>query len=276
MLRVSRLFIYPIKSLGGIELAQARVTDRGFEHDRRWMLVDNRNRFISQREHAPMALLRVSIEPDGLLVKHAVLGHEILIPFKPETNIKGQFIVWDDTCTGQYVSAAADEWFSDILNIECRLVYMPDDSHRAVDEKYAQQGKLTSFSDAFPFLLLGQASMDDLNDRLELKLPISRFRPNIVFTGGYAFAEDTMAHFKIGHIHFNGSKLCARCNIPTIDQDTAIAAKEPTRTLARYRKRNNNVYFGQNLVHTGKGIISVGDVMEVLQIKQMPNSLSLA
>jgi uncharacterized protein YcbX len=278
MLRVSQLFIYPIKSLGGIELTSARVTDRGFEHDRRWMLVDRNNRFLSQRERAEMALLKVTIQTDGLLVIHAVSRKQILIPFEPQTTQLGEFTIWDDICVGQYVSAAADEWFSQILDIDCRLVYMPHHSERVVDpeSKYVIEHKLTSFSDAYPFLLIGQSSLDELNSRLAIPIPINRFRPNIVFTGGEPYAEDTMAQFTIGNVEFAGSKLCARCNIPTIDQDTAIAAKEPTRTLAQYRRRKNNVYFGQNLVHTGKGIISVGDEIKVIQIKQMLNSLTLA
>lgn len=274
MLRVSQLFIYPIKSLGGIELASAQVTDRGLLYDRRWMLVDHNNRFLSQRELPQMALIRVSIQPNGLLVTHLVSQDNILIPFEPQTSQMGEFTIWDDTCTGQYVSAGADEWFSAILNTACRLVYMPNESYREVDTKYVPQGRITSFSDAYPFLLLGQSSLDDLNSRLAIQLPINRFRPNIVFTGGQPYQEDTMAHFKIGSIDFNGSKLCARCNVPTIDQDTALAAKEPTRTLAQYRKRNNNVYLGQNLVHTGTGCINVGDIIEVLEVKEMLNSLT--
>jgi uncharacterized protein YcbX len=278
MLRVSQLFIYPIKSLGGVEVVSARVTDRGLAHDRRWMLVDSNNRFLSQRELAEMALLKVNITADGLLVSYHKTGAKLLIPFEPQTIQTGEFTIWDDTCTGVYVGAFADEWFSEMLNIDCRLVYMPDEWERLVDPeaKYVQDKKLTSFSDAYPFLMIGQSSLDDLNQRLEHPIPMDRFRTNIVFTGAEAYAEDTMAQFTIGGIEFAGSKLCARCNIPTIDQQTGIAAKEPTRTLAQYRRNNNKVYFGQNLVHTGEGIISVGDKIEVTQVKQMLNSLILA
>lgn len=182
MLRVSKLFVYPIKSLGGVELTSAKVTDRGFEHDRRWMLVDGANRFLSQREFAQMALLRVNILADGLLVSHLTSADQLLIPFVPQTNQTGQFTVWDDTCMGQYVSAKADEWFSRMLGATCRLVYMPDDSQRIVDPeaKYVASRKITSFSDAYPFLLLGQASMDDLNARLPEQIPLNRFRANLV------------------------------------------------------------------------------------------------
>ncbi|RKR84812.1 hypothetical protein BDD43_5065 [Mucilaginibacter gracilis] len=278
MLRVSQLFIYPIKSLGGVELTSAAVTDRGLELDRRWMLVDNNNRFLSQREFVQMALLKVSLSADGLLVNHAPTNRQILIPFEPQTKQFGEFTIWDDTCTGQYVSADADAWFSNALQHPCRLVYMPNQSKRLVDPefKYVTQHKITSFSDAYPFLIIGQSSLDDLNQRLEVKLPMDRFRPNIVFTGGQPYAEDTMAQFTIGTVQFTGSKLCARCNIPTINQQTGAVAKEPTRTLAKYRQSKNKVYFGQNLIHNGHGTISIGDIIEVAEVKEMLNSLTPA
>jgi len=275
MLRISQLFIYPIKSLGGIELTSAEVTDRGFKYDRRWMLVDVNNRFLSQRELAEMALLKVSIADQGLLVKHAYSDESIIVPFECQTNQTGEFVIWDDTVTGQYVSDAIDQWFSKVLKINCRLIYMPDDSYREVNPKYAVD-KITSLSDAYPFMMVGQSSLDDLNSRLADKLPINRFRPNMVFTGGEPFDEDTMGHVTINGIDFYGVKLCARCPIPTIDQDTIAKSKEPTKTLLTYRRRNNDVYFGQNFVHQGDGVISVGDSIAVLEIKEMPNSLKLA
>jgi uncharacterized protein YcbX len=275
MLRISQLFIYPIKSLGGIELTNAQVTDRGFKYDRRWMLVDENNRFLTQREHAEMALLKVSIAAEGLLVKHVHSADSIIVPFEPQAGETGDFTIWDDTVTGKYVSNVIDQWFGKVLKINCRLVYMPDDSRREVNPKYAAD-KITSLSDAYPFMMLGQSSLDDLNSRLTDQLPINRFRPNMVFTGGEPFDEDTMGHIKINGIDFYGVKLCARCPIPTIDQDTIAKSKEPTKTLLTYRRRNNDVYFGQNFVHEGDGVISVGDSIEVLEIKEMPNSLKLA
>jgi len=276
MLRISQLFIYPIKSLGGIELSSAKVTDRGLEHDRRWMLIDEHNRFLSQREYAQMALLKVNIGANGLQVWHKHNpGDFIDIPFKPGSNKTGEFTIWDDTVNGQFVSDIADAWFSRMLNVPCRLVYMPDDTKREVNPKYAK-GKITSFSDAYPFMMVGQSSLDDLNSRLADQLPVNRFRPNMVFTGGEPFEEDTMGHIRVNNIDFYGVKLCARCPIPTIDQDTITKSNEPTKTLLTYRRRNNDVYFGQNFVHQGDGIINVGDEIEVLEVKEMPNSLKLA
>lgn len=266
MLTVSELFIYPIKSLGGIAVPAATITDRGFEHDRRWMLVDAQNNFLTQREFAAMALLQVALTADGLHAHHKINGSAIDIDFTPQTNETATAAIWEDLCKVQFVSAAADEWFSDMLSTKCRLVYMPDATRRNVEAPYAQHEEITSFSDGYPMLIIGQSSLDDLNRRLTEPLPINRFRPNIVFTGGNAFEEDRMKHFTINGIDFYGVKLCARCPIPTINQSNAEKSKEPLKTLATYRMKNNNVYFGQNLLHKGEGTLHIGDAITVHEL----------
>jgi len=267
MLQVSELYIYPIKSLAGIPVKKALVTSRGFEHDRRWLLVDENNCFITQREHYQMALLQVAIEDKGLRTTHKVSRKSLFIPFYVPGHEYEQAMVkiWDDTCAAEFVSAEADKWFTEILGIKCRLVYMPDSTLRIVDQKYAHEDSITSFADAYPFLLIGQASLDDLNSRLTEELPMNRFRPSIVFTGGEPFDEDLYGHFTINGIDFYGVKLCARCVMTTVNQDTAIKGKEPLKTLAKYRFKNNKILFGQNLIHEGAGEISVGDELVVLQ-----------
>ncbi|MES2110912.1 MAG: MOSC N-terminal beta barrel domain-containing protein [Bacteroidota bacterium] len=267
MLQVSELYIYPIKSLAGIPVKKAVVTSRGFEHDRRWLLVDENNCFITQREYYQMALLRVAIEADGLRVTHKVSNKSLLIPFRTRDTDYEQAMVtiWDDTCMAEFVSTEADAWFTEVLNMRCRLVYMPDSTLRIVDQRYAHEDSITSFADAYPFLLIGQASLDELNNRLIENLPINRFRPNIVFTGGEPFDEDLYGHFLINNIDFYGVKLCARCVMTTVNQDTAIRGKEPLKTLAKYRFKNNKILFGQNLIHDGTGEIALGDELIVLQ-----------
>lgn len=263
MLEISELYIYPIKSLGGIKLDKAIVTDRGFEYDRRWMLIDVNNRFISQREVAAMALLKVSIKANALLVTNTANNTSINIPLIPIKQILIEVTVWDDTCSAQLVNNEANEWFSNALGINCRLVYMPDDTKRHTDPEYTSGEGLTSLSDGYPFMMIGQSSLDDLNKRLDRSLLMNRFRPNMVFTGGQPFQEDIMDNFTINNITFNGVKLCARCKIITIDQFDGTIGKEPLKTLASYRARNNKIFFGQNLVHQGTGIISVGDKLIV-------------
>jgi hypothetical protein len=267
MLQISHLYVYPVKSLPGIAVREAKVTPTGFEHDRRWMLVDENNRFISQREAPQMTQLHVSIENDGLKITHKINHDSISLPLHiPPLDNRGAATVtiWDDTCTAEYVNKKADEWFSAMLGINCRLVHMPDDCRRTVDQRYGPEDAITSFSDAYPFMIIGQASLDDLNSRLRDSLPMDRFRPNMVFTGGQPFDEDMMAQFTIGDINFYGVKLCARCLITTINQDSGEKGKEPLKTLASYRAKNNKIYFGQNLIHKGGGIVSIGNQLQTI------------
>lgn len=257
---VTNLYIYPIKSLGGIEVGVANVTSRGLEFDRRWMLVDEHNQFLTQRNFPRLAQLRTSIQDKELLVRDlSDPGQSVRFPLVPTDGEKIRVTVWDDDCDAWDVDGSVNVWFSRILERNVKLVYMPDESIRPVDPQYAKQEDITSFSDAYPILLIGQSSLDDLNARLETPVPMERFRPNIVFSGGAPYAEDDMHRFSINGIDFHGVKLCARCVMTTIDQDKAVAGKEPLRTLSQYRTINNKVMFGQNVLVGGAGIIQVGD-----------------
>jgi uncharacterized protein YcbX len=264
MFQITELYIYPIKSLGGLKLDSAIVTDRGLKHDRRWMLIDDNNRFISQREFAQMALLKTSITNEFLVVTNTYNNNSINITLTPEKKDVITVSVWDDRCLAQPVSDEVDAWFSEALKTNVRLVYMPNDSQRFIEANYAVDNEITSFSDAFPFLLIGQSSLDDLNDRLDNPLPINRFRPNIVFTGGEPYFEDIIDKFTVNGITFNGVKLCARCNMITINQNNATSSQEPTKTLATYRAKNKKIYFGQNLIHAGTGTIAIGDELKLI------------
>lgn len=268
MLKISGLFVYPIKSLGGVALAKAQVTAWGLNHDRRWMLVNENNRFLSQREVPEMALLYVEITTNGLVVIHRQQPEEFInIPFLFDAKETVVCTIWDDECEAEFVDSEIDNWFTKVLGLKCRLVYMPATTRRPVDQHYALPQHITSFTDAFPFLIIGQASLDELNGRLTEPVPMDRFRPNIVFTGGEAFQEDQMQHFTIKQINFYGVKPCARCPVVTVNQATGIAGKEPLKTLAGYRKKSNKVYFGQNLIHDGEGIINLNDEIVVKKLK---------
>jgi uncharacterized protein YcbX len=268
MLRISDLFIYPVKSLGGISLSSAVVEERGFRYDRRWMLIDNENRFISQREIPALALFQIEITSDGLQILHKQIKSSIIIPFKPQTNDPVTVNIWDDSCNAQVVGTEVNQWFSDLLSFSCQLVFMPEFSRRKVDTNYASHEEITSFADGYPFLMIGRSSIDNLNARLDSPVEMNRFRPNIVFTGGQPFEEDALAEFTVNDIDFFGVKLCSRCMITTIDQVNALKGKEPLKTLSTYREMNGNVYFGQNLLHRGEGLIKIGDAIEVRKRKQ--------
>jgi uncharacterized protein YcbX len=271
-LRLSELWIYPIKSLGGISLTSATLTERGLAHDRRWMLVDETGRFLSQRTFPEMALLRVELTDDALVVRHKTRPVDpLVIPLASSSTNTVDVQVWDDTMPGQTGFSDADAWFTEVLSRPCRLIYQPEATRRPVDPRYAHHHEITSFSDGFPFLLIGQSSLDDLNSRLETPLPMLRFRPNMVFTGGPAFDEDAWHSFQIGSQAFFAVKPCARCVMTTIDPETAEKGKEPLRTLARYRNWNSKILFGQNILPGPElGRISVGDEVVVHTRKNPP------
>ena len=268
MYTVSQLFIYPIKSLGGFTVSAAQLTDRGLQYDRRWMLVDKHNNFLTQREHPKMCLLQTAIEKDELIIfEKNSTDDKLRVQLNPTIEAIVKVKVWDDECKAQYVNELADEWFTKKLLMDCRLVYMPESEKRKVEEQYAHNSEITAFSDGYPLMMIGQASLDELNSRLPQPLPMDRFRPNIVFTGGSPFDEDTMEHLIINDISLYGVKLSARCVLTTIDQTNALKGKEPLKTLAAYRQKNNKIYFGQNLLFTQTGKISVGDTIKVVKNK---------
>ncbi|MGC4102105.1 MOSC domain-containing protein [Ferruginibacter sp.] len=268
MLQVSELYIYPVKSLGGIAKQTVEIVHTGFKYDRRWMLVDEENRFLTQRVHPQMSLLQPEETADGIAVFHKQQpSQRISIPLTDSGN-RISVVVWDDACTAIEATEEINQWFSNMLGFNCKLVYMPDDSLRLVDKRYAENDETTSFSDGYPVLAIGQSSLDLLNEKMPAPLPINRFRPNIVFTGGHAHIEDEMARFTINELEFLGVKPCARCVMTTINQQTAAAGKEPLRTLARYRMKNNKIYFGQNVLPQQHGSISVGDHITIITQQQ--------
>jgi len=258
---LTQIYIYPIKSLGGISLQSAKVEERGLQYDRRWMLIDKNGMFLTQREHPQVALLQVNLKDDNLEVTHKVKPiSNLQLPISNE-QISSHTVVniWNDVVIAKNVSRAADLWFSEALNLDCHLVFMDNDSDRVTDRKYVDKPRQVSFADAYPFLIIGQESLDELSRRLKEPLPMNRFRPNFVFSGGEPFIEDTWKDFMIGDLKFRAVKPCSRCVITTINPDTAEKGSEPLETLAKFRKIGNKANFGQNLVAYDEGIVNVGD-----------------
>lgn len=271
-LTISEIWIYPIKSLGGIKLKQARLTERGLEWDRRWMLLDAEGQFMTQRQVAPMALLEVSLKQNQLEVRHRIKDlPPLTVPFQPQSPTElVDAPIWDDYSKALFVSPEADSWFSEALEQICRLVYMPDEGQRSTSGKTSGRIQKVNFADEYPALIIGQASLDDLNRRLAEPIPINRFRPNFVFSGGMPFEEDGWHAITIGSNRFWAEKPCARCVVTTIDQQTTEKSKEPLHTLAAYRKWNNKLLFGQNLMFEADGFVKEGDNIEVLSKKEVP------
>lgn len=256
---VSGIFIYPIKSLGGISLRQSKILPKGLVYDRRWMLIDDQGQFLTQRKFPVMALFKTFFSEDGQHIQLQFENEQMLVPFDTSGNtFKAN--VWDDEVEVIEVGQSISAWFSRHMGFSCRLVAFPEAKPRPVDPDYAiEANNQTSLSDGYPILIIGQASLDDLNGRLAERVGIERFRPNIVFEGGRPFEEDTWKRFSIGKLAMAGVKLCARCVMTTIDQQTGTVGKEPLATLSTYRKVGNKVLFGQNVIPLQVGLISVGD-----------------
>ena len=272
MLKLSEIYIYPVKSLGGIRLDFANITTRGLENDRRFMLVDENGRFLSQREHPQLAIFQTEIEGKFLKITHKKTKQNLTINLSPPSQPSLLSVtIWDDNTTAVESSSEASAWFTKILEIPVRLVYMPEESQRKTDTQYSLTGEeITSFSDGYPILIIGQSSLDDLNDRLENPVNINRFRHNFVFTNGEPFEEDNWHEFTVGNIRFFGVKPCARCIMTTIDQETGEKKdREPLLTLNKYRKAGNKILFGQNVLISQLGTVSVGEDVTVISRKKL-------
>lgn len=264
---LSALNIYPVKSIQGIALETAEVQSRGLQYDRRWMITDLSGGFISQRKLPKMALINLKITTQGLSLE-APKMQPLTINFGENLGKYLEVKVWGDQCQALEVSTQANQWLSEFLGQSCQLVYMPDNIQRLVDPKYNINQSIISFSDGYPFLLTSEASLADLNGRLEQPVPMNRFRPNLVVSGAEAFAEDTWKKIKIGDLVFYLVKPCARCVMTTINQEDGTKSAEPLRTLGQYRKEGNKIFFGQNLLQESNGTLQVGDSVEVLEMKE--------
>ena len=275
-MQISEVNIYPIKSLRGISLDLSRVESRGLQYDRRWMLVDKNNWFLTQRQFPKMATIAVEINGNGLTASIGSGGDSpIRIPLEPGNGAKSARVrIWRNRCSAIAYEPEVNEWFGDVLGASVRLVYMPDITKRLAHAPYkVKADDHVSFADGFPFLLIGGGSLADINSRLDQPVPMKRFRPNFVVLGTVPFEEDTWKRIRIGDNVFHVVKSCGRCIITTTDQETGVRnGGEPLKTLASYRTnrigKKNKVLFGQNLIADKPGgVVKVGDEVEVLDWK---------
>ncbi len=223
------------------------------------MIVDAKGRFVTQRELAQLALVNTALEGDQLRLT-APERAELVLPLRYEGGQSREVQVWQDLAVG-VVHALGSAWFSEYLGAPHELVYMPERHHRQVNPARAKPGDIVSFADGYPFLLISEASLADLNSRLEIPITMERFRPNIVISGTRPFAEDDYARVHMGEISFRGPKRCERCVVTTIDPATGDRGNEPLRTLAKYRLADQKVWFGMNLIHDNVGVLRVGDAV---------------
>ena len=255
-MRVAELSLYPVKACRGLQPGTVAVEPWGFAGDRRWMFVDGDGVFVSQREESRLAVVVPTATISGLSISWGERTYDIPMPGPEAPHITVQ--VWQSRLEAR---VAAD--FPGGL----RLVHMHDPTLRQVSLDYGRPEDRVSFADGYPVLLIGAASLDDLNGRLTTKLPMNRFRPNVVIEGSIPYAEDGWRRVRIGEVAFRVVKPCARCVVTTVEQATGTRGDErtePLRTLATYRKSALGVLFGQNLVPDSTGTIRVDDEVEVL------------
>ncbi|TFG62337.1 MAG: MOSC domain-containing protein [Gemmatimonadales bacterium] len=269
--RVTALFRYPLKSGAGERCESFRLDRFGVQGDRRWMVTSPCGAPITQREVPEMALIRARIEQDGLTLAWKSWDlPTVRLPKPGPDATRLEVTIWGDAVNLPLADDKVTAWISDHLNRDARVAYMPREVERPVNPRYAGTDDRTALTDGYPLHLIGSGSMDDLNSRLAEPVGIERFRPNIFVECSEGFAEDTWERLRIGDCGFRVVRPCPRCSVTTVDPETGHQGKEPLRTLARYRKREGGVMFGQNLVHDGCGEIRVGDRVEVISRRDTP------
>ncbi|MFF7451481.1 MULTISPECIES: MOSC N-terminal beta barrel domain-containing protein [unclassified Streptomyces] len=270
--RLESIHVHPVKAFRGLAPLDAEVEPWGLAGDRRWALIDDGGKVVTQRAHPRVALAAAELLPGGGVRLSAPGAAPLEVPVPRPVGTVPMQIFRDKVETVPAEDPAAHAWCSELLGESVRLVHMDDPAtRRPVDPEYAREGETVSFADGYPLLLTTTASLDALNSLIargdhaaEGPLPMNRFRPNVVVSGTEAWAEDDWARVAIGEVVFRVAKACGRCLVTTTDQSTAERGREPLHTLGRHRRLSGKLVFGQNLVPQSRGTIRVGDPVEIL------------
>lgn len=265
-MKVVELNIYPLKSGKSIILQKANLVATGFQYDRQWMLVDENGHFLTQRKHPHLAnisfdpmkkegIIYCSSSPDSHFHFQADLYKE------SNTNI----VIWGESFIAGTYPLYVNTWFSKILNIKCKLVHIPQTQKRMIFKTSVEKQIQVNFPDGYPLLLVSQSSLGDLNSRLSQPIKANRFRANIVVDGSQPYSEDGWKMIHINKIPVKVVKPCSRCNVINVDQGTGECHEEPLRTLSSYRKFNDGIHFGVNMIHLSEGLVSIGDKIEIIE-----------
>jgi len=257
-MKVKSLTIYPVKGIAGINVLKSVVRERGLQYDREYMLADKSGNLISQRTIPKMCLMTPERLDAGWLITYN--DNSIIISDGTIANNIIAVDLWDTVVECKEVSTLHSNWFSNQLDIDCYLVKMPFiDSRKKTLIKPPYETTL-SFADGYPVLILGTQSMEYLNAKLTYKMKENRFRPNIYIETELPHQEDDWEDFRVGNeVTFRSIKPCVRCAVITVDQETGLAGKEPSKTLASYRRDGNEINFGSNVIVLNGGTIAVGD-----------------
>jgi len=259
---LSAITLYPIKSCAGLSLQEATVTSLGLMteqiYDREWMVVDEHGMCLTQREHPRMALIKPALKGTTLEVQApGMLRLEIPLGLPdPATAPTLTTRLWEDTVLAYDCDALTAEWFTRAVGTPCRLARFHANAERPVSTKWTNGVQATTmFSDGYPILVAGEASLEDLNQKLIVAgrqaLPMNRFRPNLVIDGIEAFEEDYAESYQIGEVLLKPVKPCPRCPMPSVDQATGEFGPDPMDIMQSYRAKpelEGALCFGMNAI----------------------------
>lgn len=257
-IRVASLHIYPVKGLRGIDVAEARLERQGLEHDRRWAVLRSDGRVFTQRDLPGMA--RVDAVPQGAGLRLECAGHGGVDAVAEGSPLL--LTVWGTQVAAMEANVEASAWLSRVLGEACTLAYMADPAGRAVTPDLAQEGDVVSLADGFPLLVTTNASLGAVNARLDARVPMARFRPNLVLDGAQPWAEDGWAAIELAGVRLRLASSCVRCVVTTLDQRTGASTprKEPLRTLGLiHRDARGRICFGWNAVPEALGTLRTGE-----------------
>lgn len=263
IVQLASLFVHPLKSARGIAYDRAFASWQGLLHDREWLLVDAAGQFITARDYPKLVNIHCTPIPGALLFQAPDFPTVAALVTQFDTPIATT--VWKDHFTAYHGSPMVDAWFSRYLGLPCRLLWLGLRPLR----KQKTSDQALSFADAYPYLLVNQSSLDELNSQLPQPVTERHFRPNLVIDGAQAYEEDDWKVIRIGSIVFDVTKPCTRCQLTTVDPDSGIpsADGEPLATLIRTRQLAEGICFGINLAPRNEGILQAGDPLEVLELR---------
>lgn len=269
MITVTSLYTYPIKSCGGINMNSTTVSSLGLQLDRRYVLIDEKGNFLSQRRIPKMCQIEINWGVDCLILNAPGATSHVL-SFQPSYGVERTVNIWGGTGRGFDQGDDVAAWFTSFLGTPCRLLDHNKHHPRMRHSSVLNEDVPLRFADGYPVLVISEASLDDLNRRMAAPVPMNRFRPNVVVNGCEPYAEDAWGEISLGRVRLGGVKLCVRCSIPLVDQATGARGKEPLATLATYRKlppapghSMDGVVFGKNFICLATGPIAVGELVNV-------------
>ena len=268
-LQVHSIIIYPIKSLGGVSLSNSTVEPPGLQYDRRFMLVDSTNKFITQRTQPELTRFQLRAKTGGFEVEDTRTQTVKFLGFNPPLGSTKEVQIWDDRVMAHEVLEDWSLWFTEKLGQDIRLFQLSSVFSRVIDPAFQTgNSKISSFADSLPILLCSEASFNHMDSLLEQPLDWRRFRPNIIVSNQTAFEEDTWHEISIGStVQLFGAKACARCQLINVDPTDGTIESSVLKALSQTRKFENKVYFGQQFVPISLGEIKVNDIITIRKLK---------